>query len=311
MSDRRRGPVTCPVCGLGVHPKDPACPACGASLAAEPSLLDELMPGGGARPDDTADDLHDPVDPYAASYDEVGRPVPAETHGADAQPAGVDTGEPYTGEPYPAEPYPAESYGAEPHPAEPHPADAYPAEAHPEAAYPDVHPVTRDAERRSGGGILLPLVLLVVVVLVAVVGWQLFRGGDEDTDLAAPTTSSSESPAGPSSDEGASPSGEESAPTESPSPTESETPEAIERASTSQRCASAAAGATAYRGNDVTTCQFAVETAKALVDADPELPATITSRSPVTDQTYEMECENTSPVVCRGGNDAVVYVDLP
>ena len=228
------------------------------------------MPGGGARPDDTADDLHAPVDPHGPD-DEAGRPVP-----------------PTSTPPTPP-----------------------PTTTTPGAGYPDVPSVARDAEQRRGGGILLPLVLLVVVVLAAVVGWQLFRGGDEDPGVAAPTTSSSPSAAGPSSGAGDSPSEEEPSPSQSPSPTESETPEDIERASTSQRCASDAAGATAYRGNDVTTCEFAVETARVLVDTAPELPATITARSPVTEQDYDMACENTSPVVCRGGNDALVYVDLP
>lgn len=31
----------------------------------------------------------------------------------------------------------------------------------------------------------------------------------------------------------------------------------------------------------------------------------------MTKQDYRMECTNTTPVVCRGGTDALVYVDVP
>lgn len=83
-----------------------------------------------------------------------------------------------------------------------------------------------------------------------------------------------------------------------------------EPASTATRCAEAE-DATAWSGNEVTTCDVAVETARALLAAGAELPATITATSPVTKQDYRMECTNTTPVVCRGGTDALVYVDVP
>ena len=94
-------------------------------------------------------------------------------------------------------------------------------------------------------------------------------------------------------------------------PPESPTgPQPTERASSAKQCDSVG-GAVAWSGNEVTTCEFAVATAQALVDAAPDLPATVTARSPVTKKDYAMECSNTTPVVCRGGTDALVYVDLP
>ncbi len=66
-----------------------------------------------------------------------------------------------------------------------------------------------------------------------------------------------------------------------------------------------------WKGNSVTSCPFAVQTAEALVAGHPLLPATVTARSPVTKQSYAMGCADTRPVECRGGDNALVYVRLP
>ncbi len=186
-----------------------------------------------------------------------------------------------------------------------HPDVDRPGGGHPAPEYRDVGPAgaaagAADRDSRSG---CLGMVALAVVGLVMVAGLLWYFGSDDepDTPAAAPTASSTAAPSGD-----ASPS-EEASPSASASPTE---PEPTERASTARRCAEVE-GATAWSGNEVTSCDFAVETARALLAAGATLPTTITATSPVTTQDYRMECTNTTPVVCRGGTDALVYVDLP
>ncbi|MGG5258260.1 zinc-ribbon domain-containing protein [Phycicoccus avicenniae] len=155
--------------------------------------------------------------------------------------------------------------------------------------------VATDPDSRRG---CIGMVALAVVGLLMLVGLLWYFGSDEpDAPAAAPTASSTVA-----STPGGSPSEEASPSATGPSPTQ--------RASTAKKCAEAE-GATAWSGNEVTTCDFAIETARALVAAGGTLPATVTANSPVTKQDYRMECSNTTPVVCRGGNDALVYVDLP
>lgn len=171
--------------------------------------------------------------------------------------------------------------------------------------HPDVPAAVRDDEPR-GGGVLLPLLALVGVLLVAVLGWRIVFGpGGDETDVAsdpAPGTSQSV-PATPGSPEAPSPTEE---PTPSPSPTPSdEGPERVALASTAEPCGTVG-GATVYRGNDVTTCEFSRAVAEALGDA--ATPTRLSARSPVTRRDYAMDCEDTAPVTCRGGNDALVYV---
>ncbi|QIM21866.1 zinc ribbon domain-containing protein [Phycicoccus sp. HDW14] len=185
--------------------------------------------------------------------------------------------------------------------------------SYPDTSYPDVH--------RPGGGYADPdevpggaagpgdpdgrrgclgMVALATVGLLMLAGllWYFGSGGDGDSPAAAPTTRSS-APSGSTS-----PSGEAS-PSESPTG-----PQPTERASTAKKCAELEGGMTAWSGNEVTTCDFAIETARALQAAGGTLPATVTATSPVTKKDYEMTCENTTPVVCRGGTDALVYIDI-
>ncbi|GIL36666.1 hypothetical protein PDTK01_27410 [Phycicoccus sp. DTK01] len=154
------------------------------------------------------------------------------------------------------------------------------------------------ADRRTG---CLGMVALALVGLLMLAGMLWFFGsdGDEDSSVAAPSVSSSAS----ASDEAPSPEETASdAPSDGPTPTQ--------RASTAKECGTVD-GATAWSGNEVTSCDFATETAQALMASSADLPATVTARSPVTGRDYEMRCENTTPVVCRGGTDALVYVDVP
>ncbi|QKE82619.1 zinc ribbon domain-containing protein [Arthrobacter sp. NEB 688] len=148
----------------------------------------------------------------------------------------------------------------------------------------------------------LGMVALGLVGLLMLAGLLWFFGSDDDggSQVAAPTVSSSSSA---SPDDTASPDASSSAaPSDGPTPTE--------RASTAKRCGTVD-GATAWSGNEVTSCDFATETAQALMASSADLPTTVTARSPVTKQEYAMRCENTTPVVCRGGTDALVYVDVP
>lgn len=179
---------------------------------------------------------------------------------------------------------------------------AHPYGAYDEPTHPDVPPAVRDDEPRRGS-IVLPIAVLVGVVLVAVLGWRVvFGGGGDDPQVASDTTTSTSqaAPASPDSSGEASPS---EAPSASPS---TDGPERITLASTAEQCGDVA-GATVYRGNEVTTCEFALEVAKALGTAD--VPTRVSARSPVTNRDYAMDCEDTAPVTCRGGNDALVYVD--
>lgn len=57
--------------------------------------------------------------------------------------------------------------------------------------------------------------------------------------------------------------------------------------------------------NSVTTCPFAVNVAAAFY-ADG--PGTVYASSPVTGQTYAMQCSGGVPTVCTGGNGAAVYI---
>jgi hypothetical protein len=71
-------------------------------------------------------------------------------------------------------------------------------------------------------------------------------------------------------------------------------------------CGTSSRGASVYAGNDHTSCGFALAVAEAYHSrgngSDP-----FRVKSPKTSDTYTMVCENAG-TVCRGGNDAVVYL---
>jgi len=71
------------------------------------------------------------------------------------------------------------------------------------------------------------------------------------------------------------------------------------------------AGATASCGGPVfvgphTSCPFAQAVKKAYMSHGPYGNATVTASSPVTGQTYVMQCTVGSPDVCKGGTNALV-----
>jgi len=63
------------------------------------------------------------------------------------------------------------------------------------------------------------------------------------------------------------------------------------------------------RGNDVTSCPFSEKVRQAYVESGSVgSPVVVQANSPVTHLDYEMSCEGTAPVVCTGGNNAIVYI---
>ena len=58
-----------------------------------------------------------------------------------------------------------------------------------------------------------------------------------------------------------------------------------------------------------TSCPFAEEVRLAyLQQPDRDGQVTVEAVSPVTGDRYTMSCRGSAPVVCRGGNDAQVYL---
>ena len=166
-------------------------------------------------------------------------------------------------------------------------------------------PPPRDDDAPRRGSLVLPVVLLVAVLLVAVLAWRFAFSGSDDPETASGSTTTSSQAAPSEEPSSAEPSPDEETP--SPSPSESEEgPERITLASTAEQCGEVG-GAAVYRGNDVTSCEFAREVAEALGAS--EVPTRLSARSPVTKRDYAMDCEDTAPVTCRGGNDALVYVN--
>lgn len=59
-------------------------------------------------------------------------------------------------------------------------------------------------------------------------------------------------------------------------------------------------------GNSATTCPFSLNVADVYRGSDGA--STIDVYSPVTKMTYVMSCSDGSPTVCRGGNNAIVFI---
>ena len=123
---------------------------------------------------------------------------------------------------------------------------------------------------------------------------------DGSTFVESPATTDSESAlADPSaSDTAATPSTTEA--TDS-----SGTSQTVE-AGTTPEAAGAQECATGVSTGGETSCPFAKNVAQAY-RVDPG--DTVTAYSPVTEKTYTMTCTPGSPVVCRGGRNAIVYID--
>jgi len=70
---------------------------------------------------------------------------------------------------------------------------------------------------------------------------------------------------------------------------------------------SAASCGQGVSAGSATSCAFALNVARAYFEAGGGSP-TLSVYSPVTNQTYTMRCSAGAPTVCRGGNNAVVYI---
>ena len=178
---------------------------------------------------------------------------------------------------------------------------------------------------RSGGNgpvIMVVVAMLVIGALGAI--WMVTRadGGEAvaapatvtETQAAESATSGETSPADPAPATTPTTTTAEPAPTapSATTPTSPE-PEPIPLPASASWCGELFTDDvydTAYSGNDVTSCPFAIAVRDAYrAEARPwGEAAVIRAYSSVTDMSYRMTCEATTPVRCRGGNNAVVYI---
>lgn len=61
-------------------------------------------------------------------------------------------------------------------------------------------------------------------------------------------------------------------------------------------------------GNSVTSCPFALNVQSTFVSGPAGTPATLEVYSPVTSKIYVVTCTGTQPVICTGGNSALIYL---
>lgn len=170
-------------------------------------------------------------------------------------------------------------------------------------------PAPPPAQPAGGANKTLPLLLVGGVVLVAlvVVGVLLALRQASDGPVAQPTTTVTATVG--TGQAGGQTGGQAVDAAQAPTP--SPTPARIEMVSTRELCAGPAASFRAFRGNEVTSCEFAHEVRLAYLDASNGIEGPVRLSqvfSPVTSKSYDMRCDFTVPVVCRGGNDAVVYL---
>lgn len=291
--------MTCPECGAVVHPSDRFCSICGTPLPPP----DEADDPGTDRADAPTEAVEQPSPAPAPLFPDSGE---AAREWDDTPTAAYRAPETYDEESLRAGSAAGSAPGDDDRADTSElggllPLSAYPDVHRPGGGYPEREEgwageePARPASRRG----CLGMVALGLVGLLMLAGLIWFFGSGDDSGSGTAGSQSQGASAGSAGPSGSLPSGDSS---DGPQPTQ--------RAATAKKCG-AADGATAWSGNDVTSCDFAVATAQALMASSEDLPATITARSPVTKKDYEMTCENTLPVVCRGGNNALVYVDVP
>lgn len=201
-------------------------------------------------------------------------------------------------------------------------APAAPAAAGAAAPAPQPAPQTDAGPRPARSNLVAMIAAFTVLAVIGVFALtRIFGGGgsDEQADSAssAPQTSQPASPdpsqksAEPSPSEPStaapSPSASESATAGSPSP--SETGAAIP--AEARRCfkSGSDAVATAYAGNDRTSCEFAVAVREAYRRAGtPGDRTTIRAYSPVTKKWYTLDCNGGDPVRCETPTSAVILL---
>ncbi|MFI5718164.1 protein kinase [Nocardia sp. NPDC051750] len=166
-----------------------------------------------------------------------------------------------------------------------------------------------DEQRSRFVPILTGAGVFLLVVLVAVLGFQFLGSGGESSNAAESTGAAATTAAARSS---------ASAATTTPTGTSATTTAArADLPSGAQPCTATSAGSGPYgsaaAGTTVTSCEFAEAVRQAYLD--PEVvsaegdPVAIEATSPVTGQSYTLECVAADGLVtCRGGNNAVVYL---
>ncbi|MGW5384550.1 protein kinase domain-containing protein [Nocardia sp. NPDC003963] len=219
----------------------------------------------------------------------------------------------------PPGPGPADRYGyrAEDSPS----ADPYAAAY--EAGYRDSYAATaRERATGSGGGrsgvvpILIGIGVFALVIVIAVVGIQFLggSGGSESADTAVGATTSAAAPTSAAGSSTGSATTTSSRTTTSASPTTTARPDLPAGA---QPCTGSTTGGAEYgsaaTGTAVTSCEFAEAVRQAYLDpsvvsAEGD-PVPVEAVSPVTGQSYTLECvADDGLVTCRGGNNAIIYL---
>lgn len=172
-------------------------------------------------------------------------------------------------------------------------------------AWADAYESGQESAPRSRSTGIIAGVLIGLLLGGVLIYWLANRGGDEDVAGGeAPTT-----PVATVTDGEETPGEEPTTPEETPEPTPSE----IELPGSAAECDDVG-GMTVHRGNDQTSCQFAENVARAYAGLDQPVTAEVTLEdveSPVTGQTYNLDCDHSTPVRCTGGNNAVIFLTLP
>lgn len=171
-------------------------------------------------------------------------------------------------------------------------------------------PWQEEGEDRSRALLLGVGALVGVLVVVGLVYFLIFRPSSSPTaGLPAASSSSAMAPSSATSTPPA---------TSTPSPTTSAPPSSSQPAyppvrlpAGSSLCPSVTSGAYARvaAGNTATSCEFATAVRAAYVPvADPAGSVTVQASSTRTGKSYAMTCSGNQPVVCGGGNNALVLI---
>lgn len=189
---------------------------------------------------------------------------------------------------------------------------AWPAQGRTGWDAPAAAPYPPPPQRRSAARWLIPL---VVLLFLGGFGAALAVSGVFDRDgTTSGTAAGTGAPQPTAVAEPSTPTSSTTAPppvTETVTETASTGPEPVTLPAEAEVCKPVRPqyGPVAYaaRGNDVTTCPFSLNVQEAYVAAG-GVDGTIVAYSPRTEKTYSMACTGTQPAICRGGNNAVVFL---
>lgn len=153
--------------------------------------------------------------------------------------------------------------------------------------------------------ILVVMVLAVALfVVLALIGVRGLLGSGNGSDASGASTSTSGGTAPGTQSTTGSP-----APTTAPGKTPTSAVSLPSGATACPEQAGATATLGTWTGSKRTSCAFALAVRDAYAAATPSAgKATVRAKSPVTGKTYTMTCTGSQPVICKGGDDAVVYL---